>query len=320
MLVPSATQGYLDSKNNWTPYMSNQEIDIQLWYKCRTDELVHTKYALPSRPKYTPFIGVAEYSSTVIGQSYLSISQRIRQPNLNDMQNPNISWTDITQFLSHTNISLSQFVQHLGRMPIHPSINMLLIIYWLMNDDYQTINEYLQGLKWNSAQYMTAIHARPLYLRFFLLTRGYDFPLLNEENQLLKMYTPDKSPLSRYIANILLVENLDYNKVLSLAKLISTGDTNQILDTPYSEWVDYASEYLQFYESPPQTSNNLYDQLGYATDNQLLSLQLDMNLEFPPLTNFPTRQAWVFDIANLIRTQHVPNLKLTLTPDMLVST
>jgi len=214
------------------------------------------------------------------------------------------------------NFGLSDFFLDFYRYPLNPSASAFeaarLLENYIRTGDEAPLRKYLgdrgiRSLEQHSFGYY------PLYELFFLLTRFASPPLNEAQVQLAQRRnsTQWNSPERRFIDAIFHLHIYNLSRTLELINRIAEEGpetVGSVFGTTYSDWVNWANEYVELEEVESQPLGYLGDSVNRTgpilytwTDQELVDLMDQLNLTLPVRSEFLSRYDWVENIAAIIQ-------------------
>lgn len=313
LVIPSAKYYYVNAKGHKIPtpniYGREEEkfLSIQIWYHMNVNDIfpLFTVYARSRDDQ----IGRNE-NNRPGSQVTLSMKDQLKQfPDMEDWFYYDRFQLLLGQIKGQT---IEEFIGDFYRFPLNPSADAFMVARlleeYIRSGDETQLRRYLEErdvvhLLNHSFGYY------PIYYLFFLLTRFASYPLNEEQIQLAKrrLQTQRNSPERIFIDAIFHYQIYNISQVLEIIDLIATQgpqSAGALFETNSPDWVQWANEYLTNMGKPAQGIENLAnvnyvvaEKLYTWTDNQIQQLCNQLRLITPIRSEYPTRYAYVADIA-----------------------
>jgi hypothetical protein len=193
----------------------------------------------------------------------------------------------------------------LNDAPIYQGINMII------KKQYYEILTILQKQHPNIT--FEDVNMYPPYLLLFLMTRGYSYPEMTNDQKQLSMVRRTANEETRIVIDKLWDQPLT-PKIVNFINAIAINplEMQKRLDTPFAYWYKYGDEYLPLSYEQSNPNVNILDPLETNlpillkwTDNQIIQLLDSYHMGYPRLSDFVERRAWVEHIINILRQKMV---------------
>lgn len=320
-LIPSAYYYYFSWKGHPVPLLNQgtpiqQEESLRIWIALKQNFVFPLKISYAqAREDQVNILPSLKLPDSEISSSMSSAKRQYPDSNshfFNDRFQLIVS--QVPDF------TIDDFLSDFYRYPLNPSANAfeaarLLELYISTDSDNKErekeLRKYLAdrdiiSLKDHSFDYY------PIYELFFLLTRFYSPPLTYDQIQLAQRrnLTQFNSSERQFIDSIFHLYIYDLDKTLEVIDLIQNNPERamEMFNTPFSDWVQWANEYLNLMDTPAQD----IDYIGETTivtgekyytwtDLQLVEWLTQLELNIPYRSEFFNRKSWVNHIAGMIQ-------------------
>jgi hypothetical protein len=227
-----------------------------------------------------------------------SMKLRLRQPPTEyqiDVAVPD----PVPAFLLEAKKDMTEYIRDIYLFPLHPSANFFLAIDLALYRDPHRIEQYfvdcgIPHLAGHPLEYY------PSYYLLFLLTRFASYPFSQDQLILIQLRVNGTDSQKQVIDSI-----FDLPLTQETLSLVTTMN----LPGAAPGWEKFASEYIRFFlprqiEGVDYLQNDINTVLAIIinwTDQQILALAQEKNLEIPTLTESDSREAWVYEVINMLR-------------------
>lgn len=316
--VPSAYYYYLDINEIPVPTLNNvgtdeeKENSIKIWL------LMQSSTMFPIDTAFTSFRQDQIGDPLANSDFSLSVKGKLRQnPEADfDFFEEKLTWI-VSQV---PKVPASQLITDMYLFPPNQDSDIYevanTLIYWTDNNfDNELLYKFLADLGIYSLENVD-LNAYPLYELFFLLTRFYERPLSNYQQELLKQRVKSTLEARDFIDKIFYYEIYDINQVIEIIDKINSEGAEAAglaLGTHFNDWTKWGDEYLKI-QRPKLEIQNYADALSVNfdkyltwTDDELIQLLKDFNLEVPSRTDYFFRGLWVEFIASIIKRKVLEN-------------
>jgi hypothetical protein len=315
--VPSAKYYYVNPNGDKIPMINNvgseseQVSSLNIWYHMNVNDVfpLLTVYARSRQDQ----IGRTE-SNRPGSRIAFSMKSQLKQYEDRD------DWffEDRFQIIigQMKNQHIEQFINDFYRFPLNPSSDAFMVARlleeYIRDGDETKLRKYLldRGI-FHLNDHPFGYY--PIYQLFFLLTRFASYPLNENQVKLAnrRLQTQYGSPERVFIDAIFQYEIYNMDQVFQIIDQITSQGSiaaGAYFGTKNKDWVNWANEYLENYGKPAKGIENLAslnyiiaDKLYTWTDIQIETLCNQLQLKTPFHSEYPTRYAYVADIATKIQ-------------------